>query len=96
MNATVLSQTWKRDAGSVTGLDLGIGAKRLLTGATFTIGVGDHVALLGRNGCGKSTLFGWIRTADGPDLASRFGRRRVGIGGLSGLADRPDHSLHAD
>ena len=63
MNATVLSQTWKRDACSVTGLDLGIGAKRLLTGATFTIGVGDHVALLGRNGCGKSTLFGWIRTA---------------------------------
>ena len=68
MNATVVSQTWKRDAGSVTGLDLGVGIKRLLTGATFTIGVGDHVAVLGRNGCGKSTLFAWIRgaAASGP------------------------------
>jgi ATPase subunit of ABC transporter with duplicated ATPase domains len=63
MNATVVSQTWKRDAGSVTGLDLGVSAKRLLTGATFTIGVGDHVAVLGRNGCGKTTLFSWIRDA---------------------------------
>ena len=68
MNATVVSQTWKRDAGSVTGLDLGVSAKRLLTGATFTIGVGDHVAVLGRNGCGKTTLFSWIRgaAASGP------------------------------
>ncbi len=62
-SATLLSQTWKRDAGSVTGLDLGIGTKQLLTGATFTISGGDRVALLGRNGCGKSTLFGWIRDA---------------------------------
>lgn len=68
MNATVVSQTWKPDAGSVTGLDLGIGTKRLLAGATFTIGAGDRVAVLGRNGCGKSTLFAWIRSsaASGP------------------------------
>jgi len=44
----------------VEGLDLAIGSKVLLTGASFTLTRGDRVALLGRNGCGKSTLFHWV------------------------------------
>ena len=57
---TTLSETWNRDAAAVEGLDLAIGSKVLLTGASFTLTRGDRVALLGRNGCGKSTLFHWV------------------------------------
>ena len=33
-----------------------LGAKRVLDDITLTIGAGEHVAILGPNGCGKSTL----------------------------------------
>ena len=33
-----------------------LGGKRVLDDITLTIGAGEHVAILGPNGCGKSTL----------------------------------------
>lgn len=60
LRTTTLKETWNRDAAAVEGLDLAIGSKVLLTGASFTLTRGDRVALLGRNGCGKSTLFHWV------------------------------------
>ena len=33
-----------------------VGGKRVLNDITLTIGAGEHVAILGPNGCGKSTL----------------------------------------
>jgi ATPase subunit of ABC transporter with duplicated ATPase domains len=60
LRAIVASETWNRDAVSVEGLDLAIGSKTLLKDTAFTLTRGDRVALLGRNGCGKSTLFHWI------------------------------------
>ncbi len=39
-----------------TGLDLEIGGRRLLEGASFDMRCGERVALVGANGCGKSTL----------------------------------------
>lgn len=60
IRATTQSETWNRDAVSVSGLDLAIGSKTLLTGVDFKLSRGDRVALLGRNGCGKTTLFHWI------------------------------------
>lgn len=67
LRTTTLKETWNRDAAAVEGLDLAIGSKVLLTGASFTLTRGDRVALLGRNGCGKSTLFHWVagRAAEG-------------------------------
>lgn len=63
MNTSLVKQTWNKDAGSVKGLDIKIASKQLLSNANFTINFGDQIALLGRNGCGKSTLFNWIRSA---------------------------------
>lgn len=60
LRATTVRETWNRDALSVNGLDLAMGAKRLVTDASFTLPRGERVALLGRNGCGKSTLFHWL------------------------------------
>ena len=60
LRVTTVKETWNRDAAAIEGLDLAIGPKVLLTGSTFTLTRGDRVALLGRNGCGKSTLFHWI------------------------------------
>ena len=41
---------------AANGVELRIGARVLLTPATFTIGPGDRVGLVGRNGAGKTTL----------------------------------------
>ena len=41
---------------TVTGLELRAGARLLIEGATFRVGPGDRVGLVGRNGAGKTTL----------------------------------------
>ncbi|HET6818117.1 MAG TPA: ABC-F family ATP-binding cassette domain-containing protein [Mycobacteriales bacterium] len=41
---------------TVAGLELRAGARLLIEGATFRVGPGDRVGLVGRNGAGKTTL----------------------------------------
>jgi ATPase subunit of ABC transporter with duplicated ATPase domains len=41
---------------SASGIELRAGARLLLSGATFRVGPGDKVGLVGRNGAGKTTL----------------------------------------
>jgi ATP-binding cassette subfamily F protein 3 len=73
--ARVEDVQWRADAISVRSLDLSVGDKHLLTGATFQIRREERVALMGRNGCGKSSLFQWLRTS-----------RPGGVGGGAGVA----------
>ena len=38
------------------GIELRVGARTLLSSATFRIAAGDRIGLVGRNGAGKTTL----------------------------------------
>jgi ATPase subunit of ABC transporter with duplicated ATPase domains len=45
---------------SVRDVDIYAGPRLLVRGASLSLKSGDRVVLLGRNGCGKTTLFGWL------------------------------------
>jgi ATPase subunit of ABC transporter with duplicated ATPase domains len=65
---------------AASGLELRAGAQLLLAGASFQIGPGDKVGLVGRNGAGKTTL---ARVLAGEALpAAGTVRRSEGIGYL--------------
>lgn len=52
--------TWNKDALSIEGLNLNIGSKQLIINSDLKISINDKIVLLGRNGCGKTTLFNYI------------------------------------
>lgn len=60
MQVTTTSQTWNADAISIAGFQCSMGSKQLLVNADFKISKRDRITVLGRNGCGKSTLFHWL------------------------------------
>ena len=60
MQTQTANITWNKDALSVEKLSVSIGGKQLITNSDFTISYGDRIGLLGRNGCGKTTLFNFI------------------------------------
>jgi branched-chain amino acid transport system ATP-binding protein len=81
--------TGSHDGGAalvVTGLRSGYAGNTVLDGVDLTVGHGEVVGLLGRNGVGKSTLLstlvGWVRPASG---SVRFGGRE--------LAGEPTHAI---
>jgi ATPase subunit of ABC transporter with duplicated ATPase domains len=41
---------------TVSGVDVRVGARLLLSGISFHISPGDRIGLVGRNGAGKTTL----------------------------------------
>jgi ATPase subunit of ABC transporter with duplicated ATPase domains len=47
---------------SITGLRIQMGGSVLVDSTDIKVSRGDRVAVLGRNGCGKSTLFAWLGT----------------------------------
>jgi branched-chain amino acid transport system ATP-binding protein len=81
--------SWRRILAAsltITGLDAGYGAVRILHNVSLALGEGETVALLGTNGNGKSTLMrcimGMIRPSAGSIVATIDGERHE----LSGMA----------
>jgi branched-chain amino acid transport system ATP-binding protein len=79
--------SWRRILAaslSITGLDAGYGAVRILHDVSLSVGDGETVALLGTNGNGKSTLMkcvmGMVRPTAGSVVAMIDGRRHELIG----------------
>jgi branched-chain amino acid transport system ATP-binding protein len=69
---------------TVTGVEAGYGAVRVLNGVSITVGGGETVALLGTNGNGKSTLMkcvmGIVRPTSGSIVAEVDGQRHELVG----------------
>ena len=61
--------TWNQDALSIQNLTISIGGKQLISNSELKISVGDRIGLLGRNGCGKTTLFNYISKLELEDVA---------------------------
>jgi len=72
---------------SITGLDKGFGARRLLRGAEVRIGARDRLALVGPNGSGKTTLFEMIVGLQEPDAGSIAVTRGAKLGYLAQTTD---------
>ena len=53
-------------------VSIGFGSELLFDGLNFSIAPGDRICLIGRNGCGKSTLMKLIMGELEPDLGERF------------------------
>jgi len=68
---------------TVTGLTKAYGLQTLFEGASFTIGAGERVGLVGRNGSGKTTLFRLILKDEEPDGGTISIPRGYAIGFLS-------------
>jgi branched-chain amino acid transport system ATP-binding protein len=69
---------------TLSGIEAGYGAVRVLHGVSLTVGGGETVALLGTNGNGKSTLMkcimGMVRPSAGSIVAEIDGRRHELVG----------------
>ena len=81
-----------REVLSVEDLAKSYGDKRLFSGISFKIRRGEHVALIGDNGTGKSTILGILNEAVTPDR----GVIRLGTNVHIGYYDQEHHVLHDD
>ena len=79
-----------REVLSVEDLAKSYGDKRLFSGISFKIRRGEHVALIGDNGTGKSTILGILNEAVTPDR----GVIRLGTNVHIGYYDQEHHVLH--
>jgi len=68
---------------AVIGLKKHFGAERILAGVNLEIEAGQKMALVGRNGCGKTTLLRIIAGEQEPDHGSVHIQREVRIGFLA-------------
>jgi ATP-binding cassette subfamily F protein 3 len=67
---------------TVTGISKSYSDHELFSGISFTVGMSDRIAVIGRNGTGKTTLFEIITGNVIPDSGSVSVRRNTAIGYL--------------
>lgn len=67
---------------SVTGISKSYSNGELFSGVSFTVGMSDRIAVIGRNGTGKTTLFEIITGNIAPDSGSVSLRRGISTGYL--------------
>jgi ATP-binding cassette subfamily F protein 3 len=67
---------------TVSGISKSYNEQELFSGVTFTVGMSDRIAVIGRNGTGKTTLFEIITGNILPDSGSVSVRRGTAIGYL--------------
>lgn len=67
---------------SANEIRLAYGHQTLLDGVTLAIAAGEKVGLVGRNGCGKSSLLKILSRQDQPDSGELSARRGLRIGYL--------------
>ena len=81
-----------REVLSVEDLAKSYGEQKLFSGISFKIRRGEHVALIGDNGTGKSTILGILNEVVAPDR----GIIRLGTNVHIGYYDQEHHVLHDD
>ena len=81
-----------REVLSVEDLAKSYGTKQLFSDLSFKIRRGEHVALIGDNGTGKSTILGILNEVVSPDR----GYIRLGTNVHIGYYDQEHHVLHDD
>ena len=67
------------------------GGNRIFSNITFEVKMGERVGLIGRNGCGKTTVFKIIAGMENQDKGSIFIRKNSTIGYLHQIPDYPEH-----
>jgi ATP-binding cassette subfamily F protein uup len=67
---------------SASELRLSYGHQRLLAGATIAVEAGEKVGLVGRNGCGKTSLLKILSGDQEPDAGEVSRRRGLRVGVL--------------
>ena len=67
---------------AVENLEMAYGDQKILEKATLTLHEGERVALVGRNGCGKSTFMKILVGAEQPDAGTVTRRKGLRIGYL--------------
>ena len=78
---------------SIQNLNFSIGGKPLFADASASVPPRTTVGVIGRNGCGKSTLFKLIRGELTPDGGEIEVPRQARIGGVAQEAPASDVSL---
>ena len=82
---------------TVTNVDKAYADRTLFSAVSFTVGARDRVAVIGPNGCGKTTLFEIIVGNIRPDAGSVTMHRGMTIGYLEqDIAQSPEGQLLAD
>ena len=82
---------------TVTNVDKAYADRTLFSAVSFTVGARDRVAVIGPNGCGKTTLFEIIVGNIRPDAGSVTMHRGMTVGYLEqDIAQSPEGQLLAD